>query len=276
MGEAGERKSGRPLQCCVLCLLQHRDTIAMPQAGLTPAWGSGVSQEEGALRGQSVPGERRGGRAVSQGRCCLLPVLLPRASAWSPAGDTAGLNQTPKAPMVSRDSPWVLGTPRGSASQARSPATGWDAPWPDPKPQGGSAWHTRSCPTALGPQAPWSTAHLDRAALLPALLLASFQHLEEEQESPELNSSRVLELAHGFHGAGGDSRDFLNITEGREERPRFPLYLLHGCGHSRGMELILCHPAGRGRGRVQGHVPIQGQGVDHIRLVDVGEDVDDL
>lgn len=55
-----------------------------------------------------------------------------------------------------------------------------------------------------------------------------------------------------------------------------PPYLLHGRGHGRGMELILCHPAGRGQSRVQGHIPIQVQGVDHVRLVDVGEDVDNL
>lgn len=55
MREPGEGKSGRPLQCCVLGLLQHRDTIAMPQAGLTPAWGSGVSHEEGPSQGSLCP-----------------------------------------------------------------------------------------------------------------------------------------------------------------------------------------------------------------------------
>lgn len=43
-----------------------------------------VSYVEGAIMGQSVAGERRGGRAVSQGWCCLFPVPLPLASAWSP------------------------------------------------------------------------------------------------------------------------------------------------------------------------------------------------
>lgn len=63
--------------------------------------------------------------------------------------------------------------------------------------------------------------------------------------------------------------------EGREV-PALPKHLLHGRGHCRGTELLLCDPAGRGRGKVQGHVPVQGQGVHHIGLVDVREDMDNL
>lgn len=64
--------------------------------------------------------------------------------------------------------------------------------------------------------------------------------------------------------------------KGGEKWAGAPHYLLHGCGHSRGTELLLCHPAGWGRGRLQGDTPIQGKGVDHVCLVDVREDMDNL
>lgn len=141
------------------------------------------TRKVGALMGPSVPGERLGGRAVSQGRGCLLPVLWPLASAWSPAGDTAGLNQT-QGPSRAPGIP--PGDTQGQCQSGKFPCHR-----PGmllgliPNSRAPSAQHTRGCPTALGPQAPWSTAHLDRAALLPLLLLMSFQHLKEKQESPE-------------------------------------------------------------------------------------------
>jgi len=81
---------------------KEQETIAGPCAGLaagrgtpalhprqrSPQHGSrAVSEGEGAVTGQWVPGGRRGGRAASQGRGCLPPAFLPPASAWSPAGD---------------------------------------------------------------------------------------------------------------------------------------------------------------------------------------------
>lgn len=195
MGEARERKSGDHDSVVSWACYSTRTPLPCPRQE-SPQRGALVShtRKVGALTGQSVPGERHGGRAVSQGRCCLLPVLLIPASSWSPVGDTAGLRL--KGPHGFQGSPPPsTGDTQGQCQSGKFPCHRLGMLLGlTPNPREHSAQHSRGCPTALGPQALWSTAHLDRAALLPALFLVSFQHLKEEQESPELNSSRVLDL----------------------------------------------------------------------------------
>lgn len=168
-----------------------------------PREGSGVSQEGGL----TVPS--RGSRCPEKG---TEGELCPRAGAacslcFCPSFPLGALQETQQESTRPQGPP---GSPGISPRYWGHPG----AVFPchrlgmllslTPNPSQGIQ-HSRGCPTALGPQEPWSTAHLDRAALLPALLLMSFQHLKEEQESPELNSSRVLELGQprGVEGMPG-------------------------------------------------------------------------
>lgn len=147
-----------------------------------PSWGSWCLEK--GTEGELCP---RAGAACSLCFCSPLPLGALQETQQS-STRPQGPPQSPGIPPVYWGHPGAVPVRQIPLLQAG------DAPWCDPKPQGAFSTATRGCPTALGPQAPWSTAHLDRAALLPALLRVSFQHLKEEQESPELNSSRVLEL----------------------------------------------------------------------------------
>lgn len=122
----------------------------------SPQRGALVShtRKVGALTGQSVPGERHGGRAVSQGRCCLLPVLLSPASSWSPARDTAGLKQTQGPPRFPGIPCPGTGDTQGQCQSGKFPCHSLGMLLGlTPNPREHSAQHSRGCPTALGSQA---------------------------------------------------------------------------------------------------------------------------
>lgn len=95
-------------------------TPAMPQAGPTPARGSGVSQREGRCP-QGAAGAWRKARRES----CVPGQALPAPCAFVPRLRLEPCRRNSRAqphPTGSRDRPWVLGTLGGSAS---SPATDW-------------------------------------------------------------------------------------------------------------------------------------------------------
>lgn len=138
-----------------------------------PSWGRRCLEK--GSEGELCP---RAGAACSR---CFGPPLPLGALQETQQGSTR-----PKGPHGLQGSPLGTGDTQGQCQSGKFPCHR-----PGmllgliPNSRAPSAQHTRGCPTALGPQAPWSTAHLDRAALLPLLLLMSFQHLKEKQESPE-------------------------------------------------------------------------------------------
>lgn len=218
-----------------------RGDLQLPHTGLTTAQDLLASAAKGLITERSVPGGRRAGRAESLWGRCLLPPALTPASVWSPAGQMLQLSQAAKVPRDTSEASSVGeggSKIRGTMELARHISLLQAGEFPA-QPQVLVLQHSTGQPCTH-----CCMAHLGTAALHPTLSLPCLQHLKKAWECSETD---------GTHPQAGTAPQQLGGCQGhtqhlmkRMEHPRSPRYLLHGSGHSRGTEFLLCHPAGWG------------------------------